>query len=111
MRRLWSAPRTHQLNLAVKDVPDARGRLVDSLQSYKVSNNTQYRAVGLFRRDLGIWSLGNTFKTKVWCSKSQYNSLNLLTQTTDAQGHTTTFAYDANGNLLSLTNALNHATS
>jgi RHS repeat-associated protein len=41
----------------------------------------------------------------------QYNSLNLLTQSTDPQGHNVSLTYDGNGNLLTLTDPLNHTTS
>jgi YD repeat-containing protein len=43
--------------------------------------------------------------------KTQYSPLNLVTQVTDPKGNNTSFTYDGNGNLLSLTDSLNHATS
>jgi RHS repeat-associated protein len=42
--------------------------------------------------------------------QSQYNALNELTQVTDPIGASTSFSYDGNGDLLSLTDPNNHST-
>ena len=44
-------------------------------------------------------------------TRYQYNNLNLVTQATDPRDNNTTFSYDPNGNLLSLTDAPNHTTT